>query len=382
MRIIVNTISTKKYSGGAFQIVNNFLVESLKHQDELEWYYFTSVDVDEVVGNQFVELKDVRYFVFPTQPDFFGTYIKVKHEVAKLENYICPDVIYSITAPSYFTFATVEVMRFTNPLVAHPNKYSNSVLTLFQKTRNWFYCKNQIRMIRKAHYFVTQTETTKNGILKITGEQDNHVCVVKNVLPSVFKSMDNTPIIEDDWINIACVGNPVPHKNFDIIPSVLIELRKLGINNVRFHTTIPNDHSLYEKIKYELVKSELIDGWVNHGRLSQIELGFMYQRCQFCFLPTLLEVFSASTVEAMYFNLPTIATDLPFNKEVFQDSCLYYIPMDAKDAALKFQALVNDKKNQEFLKVKMQERLKLFDDYENHFNSIKDFLIKVAKNKL
>ena len=237
-------------------------------------------------------------------------------------------------------------------------------------------------MIRKAHYFVTQTETTKNGILKITGEQDNHVCVVKNVLPSVFKSMDNTPIIEDDWINIACVGNPVPHKNFDIIPSVLIELRKLGINNVRFHTTIPNDHSLYEKIKYELVKSELIDGWVNHGRLSQIELGFMYQRCQFCFLPTLLEVFSASTVEAMYFNLPTIATDLPFNKEVFQDSCLYYIPMDAKDAALKFQALVNDKKNQEFLKVKMQERLKLFDDYENHFNSIKDFLIKVAKNKL
>lgn len=156
-----------------------------------------------------------------------------------MEQKIKPDVVYSVTAPSYFSFETTEVMRFTNPLVTHPNKYSKSTQTLKERIKTWLYCKNQIRLMKKAHFFITQTETTKQGILRITGEPENHVRVVNNVLPSVFKNMDNTPIVEDDRINIACVGNPVPHKNFDILPDVLSELKKLGIENICFHTTIP-----------------------------------------------------------------------------------------------------------------------------------------------
>lgn len=40
--------------------------------------------------------------------------------------------------------------------------------------------------MKKAHFFITQTETTKQGILRITGLPENHVCVVNNVLPSVL----------------------------------------------------------------------------------------------------------------------------------------------------------------------------------------------------
>ena len=232
--------------------------------------------------------------------------------------------------------------------------------------------------MKKAHFFITQTETTKQGILRITGLPENHVCVVNNVLPSVFKQMDNTPIVEDDFINIACVGNPVPHKNFDILPDVLIELKRLGIENVRFHTTIPFDHPLNNKLKKHLNELGMMKNWKNYGRISQKELGAMYQRCQLCYLPTLLEVFSASTVEAMYFNLPIVATNFSFNTEVLADSSLYYEPKNAKAAAQQLAKLIEDKALQEEMKEKMKIQLAKYGDYDKHFNAIKAFLLEVA----
>lgn len=377
MRILVNTVSTKKISGGAFQISQNFLLKTLEHRD-VEWYYITSQDLDDVIGEQFNNIRGKRYFSFPTQPDFKHTYAKVKKQIKLLEQQIKPDVVYSITAPSYFTFEATEVMRFTNPLVTHPNKYSKSTQTWIERIRTWLYCKNQVRLMKKAHFFITQTETTKQGILRITGLPENHVCVVNNVLPSVFKHMDNTPIVEDDFINIACVGNPVPHKNFDILPDVLIELKRLGIENVRFHTTIPFDHPLNNKLKKHLNELGMMKNWKNYGRISQKELGAMYQRCQLCYLPTLLEVFSASTVEAMYFNLPIVATNFSFNTEVLADSSLYYEPKNAKAAAQQLAKLIADKALQEDMKEKMKIQLAKYGDYDKHFNAIKAFLLEVA----
>lgn len=377
MRILVNTVSTKKISGGAFQISQNFLLKTLEHRD-VEWYYITSQDLDDVIGEQFNNIRGKRYFSLPTQPDFKHTYAKVKKQIKLLEQQIKPDVVYSITAPSYFTFEATEVMRFTNPLVTHPNKYSKSTQTWIERIRTWLYCKNQVRLMKKAHFFITQTETTKQGILRITGLPENHVCVVNNVLPSVFKHMDNTPIVEDDFINIACVGNPVPHKNFDILPDVLIELKRLGIENVRFHTTIPFDHPLNNKLKKHLNELGMMKNWKNYGRISQKELGAMYQRCQLCYLPTLLEVFSASIVEAMYFNLPIVATNFSFNTEVLADSSLYYEPKNAKAAAQQLAKLIADKALQEEMKEKMKIQLAKYGDYDKHFNAIKAFLLEVA----
>ena len=378
MKILINTISTKKHSGGAFQISQNFMLKSLEHSD-VEWYHITSQDVDDAIGEKFAHLKGTRYFVFPTQPDFRGSYKQVKKQVAELEAKILPDVVYSITAPSYFTFKTREVMRFTNPWVTHPNKYSWSTMSFLPKLKQWLYCLNQKRLMKAAYAFVTQTETTKKGIMRITGKPTEKVCVVNNVLPGVFKTMDNTPIVEDDWINVACVGAPVPHKNMDIIPDVIDELSKIGIKNVRFHTTIPVDNPMMAKVVDRCAELGYKDRLINHGRVSQKELGEMYRRCQLCFLPTLLEVFSASTVEAMYFNLPIIATDFPFNTEVLADACLYYEPKNAKDAANQLTKMIADKELQATMRERMSRQLAIYGDYDAHFNAIKEYLIKVAK---
>ena len=117
MKVIVNTISTKKNAGGAFQISQNFLLKSLEHT-EIEWYYITSQDLDDAIGERFSTMKGSKYFVFPTQPDFLGTYKKVKFQLREIEAKIQPDLVYSITAPSYFKFHAPEAVSYTH-LRAH-----------------------------------------------------------------------------------------------------------------------------------------------------------------------------------------------------------------------------------------------------------------------
>ncbi len=379
MKILVNTISTKKHSGGAYQISYNFLIKTTEHP-EIDWVYVISSDLDEILPDTLK--KKGEYYVFPTQPDFKHSYKRVKKELTELEKRIKPDVVYSITAPSYFTFKAKEVMRFTNPWVTHPNKYSWSTLNFFSQIKQWLYCWNQKRLMKAAYAFITQTETTKKGIISITGKTANKVCVVNNVLPGVFKTMDVTPIEDTEWINVACIGNPVPHKNFDILPQLIKELNKIGLNNVRFHTTIPFDSPMEPKVINSLKESGLQSHIVNHGRVSQEQLGGIYRRCQLCFLPTLLEVFSASTVEAMYYGLPIIATNFDFNIEVLEDSCLYYEPKNAVDAARQFENLIKNMELQEECRRKMQRQLSKYGNYDAHFNAIKDFLIKVGEGKV
>lgn len=376
MRILINTISTKKQSGGAIQIAYNFILKTLEaNTSDIEWYYVVSSDLNDILGDKFKDKLGETYFVFPTQPDFNGTYSKVKKALGKLESALKPDVVYTITAPSYFSFKAPEVMRFTNPWVTHPNKYSWASLPFSEKIRQKLYCSFQKLLMRKASFFITQTETTKQGIVRVTGIDQSKVKVVNNVLPSIFNKIDNTGYQSDgNWVDIACVGAPVPHKNMEIIPSVLKELMALGINSVRFHTTIPEELPIWNKIKKELSLNGLSNRVVNHGRLSQQDLGEMYKHCQLCFLPTLLEVFSASTLEAIYFKLGIVATDFPFNKEVLGDDALYYEPMNAKAAAKEFAIFVNDKNLLNEYVEKSQARLNLYGDYNKHFNAIVAFL--------
>ncbi len=375
MRILINTISTKKHSGGAYQIAFNFISKTLEH-DEVEWIYVVSKDLDEILSEKIKTTRD--YYVFPTQPDFKHSYKQVKKELAELEERLKPDVVYSITAPSYFSFVAPEVMRFTNPWLTHPNKYAWSVLPIMTKIRYFLYGLNQKRLMKKCHYFITQTETCAEGIRRITGVSKEHVKVVNNVLPAVFKSMANSPIKEDNYINIACVGAATTHKNFDIIPDVLQALNYTGVNNVRFHVTLPDDEPTLSAVEKKLKLYGLSGMLVNHGRLTQIELGDMYRRCQLCFLPTLLEVFSASTVEAMFFQLPIIATDFSFNREVMGDACLYYEPMNAKEAAMQIKRYIEDESLQHEMKQKMAKQLTAFSDYDKHFNDILVFLMEVG----
>ena len=385
MRILVNTITTKKVTGGAFQVAYNFMMETLSASvgNDIKWLYVVSQDLDKAIGDKFATLKDKTYFVFPTQPDFFGSYGKTKRELKSLERRLRPDLVYTITAPSYFTFDAVEVMRFTNPWVAHPNAYAWKSLPIKGRIKTWMYCQNQKRLIRKNKYFLTQAEATKKGIVRVTGVPDGNVKVVSNVLPAAIASADNsryTP--EKGYIDIACVGTPMSHKNLICVPDVLKVLEnKYGLINIRFHLTIRPDYEVSKRVLNRIKELGVENRVVNHGQISQKELIEVYKHCQFAFLPTLLEVFSATSLEAMYFDLPIVATDFPFNRDVIGDAGLYCKPCNAEDAADKIYSVINNDVLRRSLSLRMKEQLKKYNKHQENFVTTVEFLKTVVNNE-
>ena len=385
MKILINVVNARNIGGG-FQVVFNFILKTQVYtRPDVEWYYAVSERLDSFLNDTFrSNVAKGHYFVFPDQPDFKRTYWRVKRELRRLEEKINPDVIYSPLSPGYFFFKHKEVMRFANAWSTNATSYAWKTLPFKPKLRTMIYNIMQRALLRRAKYIITQTETVRGGLLRVTGLPENRVFVVPNVLPAVLQDIDPTPLEADvKWIDIAAVGGQMPHKNLEIIPEVLRVLKeKYQLTNVRFHTTLPADSGVWWRIENGLKESGLTENVVNHGNMRLVDLADLYRHCRFCFLPTVLETFSASTIEAMYFDLKTVASNLSFNTEVMQDACLYFEPMNAESAADKFVQIISDKALQDELSGKMKERLKNYTDFRKYYDNTVDFLIKVGNDTL
>ena len=381
MKILINTISSKRNAGGGFQISLNFIKHSLYWKDSsIEWFYFVSEDIDKQLQNDRISIVN-NYYVFPTQPNLHS-YLKVRKEIRIIEEIIIPDVIYSITAPSYFTFKSKEVMRFTNPWVSHPNEYSWNILSLKERIKMKLYIFLQKLMLKKAEYFITQTNLVKTNLIKLLNLPNGNIKVVPNVLPAAFLNENREHVNnEDNCIHIACVANSSKHKNLDIIPAVAKVLAdKHQIQNVVFHLTISKESQIWRIIQLQLHQYGIHDRVITHGRIDQKKLADIYRHCDLAFIPTLLEVFSASGLEAAYFNLPIVATDFQFNREVYEDGCLYYKPYNAEDAADKIADLINNLDSYiDNITPKNKRIVSMYGNYDEHFEAICDFLKTISK---
>lgn len=80
-----------------------------------------------------------------------------------------------------------------------------------------------------------------------------------------------------------------------------------------------------------MIKSRgLEDSIINVGPLSQQDLGAFYKHCDALVMPTRLESFSGTYLEAMHFGMPILTSDLDFAHEVCGDAALYFNPWNAE----------------------------------------------------
>lgn len=378
MKIILEAISAKKNGGGGFQIAYNFIKASKQHKD-INWLYFVSEDLDTEIGDMFVEERDKTYFVFPTQLQL-KTYSKSQRRLDSLIVVLKPDVLFSIIAPSFFRIKCKEVMRCANAwnYVQNVNEYAWSTQTVKQRMITRLKAAITCHYMKNTKYFVTQTETAKKSIIKLTKTDAKNVRVVPNVLPAVFNNVQVFKHKEDTLTHIVYVSAPYPHKNIDIIPEVARILIDKNISNFQFHVTIPENSLFISQFNKLLSKYSVERNVVNEGFQTQSQLIDLYSKCDIFFFPSLLETFSASLLEAMFFKMPIVAADFDFNREVAGDSALYFKPKNAKSAAEKIGRLMADKALYDDICEKEQQRILHYIDYDRYFKDTVDFLKMVG----
>ncbi|ALQ09313.1 glycosyltransferase family 4 protein [Pseudoalteromonas sp. 20-92] len=205
----------------------------------------------------------------------------------------------------------------------------------------WFMLGIQLVSSRKV---IAISEFTKNEIKAYYPSYlTRKIDVIYNGLSTRLNDKYKENIREKPYL--LCVGNVKPHKNI--------------VNFVNYFT----NHSKFSK-KFILVIVGQSDGFRTGekplicyednveftGFVSDEELGGLYDNASAFVFPSFYEGFGLPILEAMSFNLPILASDIPVFKEIAQNTIEYFNPNNFNDFDTKLEILFS-RSNSDFSKI-------------------------------
>lgn len=338
MRLMIN--ASLNYVGGGLQVTLSFIKECITIPGNI--YY---VLISENVSAQIVKTEYPSNFIFYDIPSL--KFYQYNSYLTRIEKRIHPDIVFSIFGPVYWKPSVPHVMGFAiGHYIYDDSPYWNIISKkeqLLLKIRKFFHV---YYLKRDASVLVCETDDVKKRTsYLIPGKQ---YFTVSNTCSSYFfdESLRNKYLKLDKTskFRFLTIAKYYPHKNIDIIKSVIDELKKREADfNIQFVLTITN--SEYNVLFGEDYKNDV----VTVGTISSQECPSLYNECDAIFLPTLLECFSANYPEAMIMKKPILTSDLGFARTVCQNAALYFDPTNVRDIVDKIMLLINNPKLQKEL---------------------------------
>ncbi len=366
MRIIINTAVLR--FGGAVQVALSFINECIKF-NENEYHVFVGPGIR----------KSLRKDVFPDNFYFydfdFGPVniiktFKVTSQLKKFEKIINPDCVVTTSGPSYWNSKAPQLMGFNLPLYLYYDSPYFNLISSYKKFRLTFKKRIQYYYFKRdANSYIVQTDDVNKRLRKDLDAVK--VFTVSNTYNNFFIDQHTfinklPPSSNNGEIRLLTLTSYYRHKNIEIIPAICDELKKRAYNNIKFILTIDNKN--YDRI----FRKDYGNNVINIGSVKPEECPSLYKECDFMFLPTLAECFSASYPEAMIMKKPIITTDLSFARDICKDAALYFEALNPVSAANKIEKLINDKQLQKKL---IKNGLKRLRD----FNSPQERALKILK---
>ena len=172
------------------------------------------------------------------------------------------------------------------------------------------------RRLRQTYGYTGRVEVLPNAVSRFTvgGE-------VEAAMPEPLRPYA-------DRMRLFCLTRYYGHKNLEAAVEVFRRFWE-DLPDVVVITTIASDqHPNARRFLRAIARHGLGDHVVNVGPLPQAALAGYYRNCQALFLPTLLESFSGTYLEAMHFGVPILTSDLDFAHAVCGDAAIYFDPWD------------------------------------------------------
>jgi glycosyltransferase involved in cell wall biosynthesis len=222
-----------------------------------------------------------------------------------------------------------QVLLFHNPHMIYPE----SPIWNLMHWKDAIYNRISVYLFKKrlkyADLFLVQTETAGTRLKKYYGIKNfiitpNAISLqpkAENLIPHNFSPNPNL-------IYLLCLSHYYPHKNLESF----IELgKKIKEQKLPFRIIITLDVKQHPAAKILLQKIEnegLNDVLLNAGALKMSDVPQWYNATQALILPTLLESFSGTYVEALCYERPVFTSNLDFATEVCGEAAYYFNPMD------------------------------------------------------
>ncbi len=382
-RILFN--STTNIMGGPLKNSALFIKHILiKGKGDIKWFFAVSLPVFELLKSWGVE--NDRIFVFHKSPSKDKK--SRKHLIAIIEqNNI--NAVYTMAGPAYVNFNIKHILGISNPYITHSDIRSFLVFgDLFSILKRFLLTLYQMYYARMADHWIFQTEESKKNFCKRLFISEKKTYVIPNAFDRIF--------IDDykNWLQkgkevikpnknfvIFCPGADYYHKAYVTIPSIAKELKEIADYKFNFILTLKKSGKVWKKVKKRIKKNKVCDVVKNIGSYSYEEVYGLYEKAEIVFVPSILETFSATYLEAFASGKPLVVSNKKFSREICKDAAVYVNPYKSKKAALLIDKLIKDVNLQDNLKKKGYERLKSFPSQEERANRIIKLLKKVLDSE-
>lgn len=245
------------------------------------------------------------------------------------------DIIWAVNVGSYRRLVVPQVMTMNNSYQVHPfsdvkRLHPKGPLFVFMLRR--FFSMS----LRHSNAVITQSPFVKRQLLK-TWRFQGRVEVIS-------KSVGNDRVCHEaggrlatrlqeaergKWFSFLYVATHIPHKNHKVLLRALVELAHRQ-KPIRLVLTLTEDE--VREIGGDSVLPLIADGViVPLGWVSRLELRALYDACDACVMPSILECVSSAHLESMAWSKPQISSDLPYAADLCGDASLYAHPNSVED---------------------------------------------------
>lgn len=381
MKILVNASTC--VVGGGVQVATSFITHALEDRSGERIFLFAiSPQVNQNLPHlcQF----DKRFKVVSPSPARPLKGRESRRLLLHLEKSFQPDIVFTIFGPSYLRFRTLHLCGFADSWVTHRSKVATKSLPLIRRIRTLAVCQyKRLQLPRKDYYWV-ETEAVRKGLIALLRIDPSHIRVIPNSYASIFlktRGVINYNNCKKDTTSIFCLAAPYPHKNLIIIPEVAHILKNRCANRpYRFVVTLPSNGAEVKKFWEKAKHLQVTDIIENIGPLILSDCPKWYSAADVIFLPTLLESFSATYLEAMVMGKPIVTTDLDFAHDICGNAAAYYDPLSPEEAAKAIMRVVEDHSYRMSLIENGKIKLSQYPTPEQKYRLLLDWIDEIVKS--
>jgi len=341
--------------GGAIQVAKSFVIETSNIRNNQDHYLIVYnpkiINFDNIKSSNKLNFKKVY-----NSPAKLKNRSRVNKMLYSFERDFNPDIVFTMFGPSYWIPKAKHVCGFADGWVYYQNSIAYDKLNLLDRLKRKVLNFYKIQRLRKeSSNFILETDDAKEKFKEVLAMKKSKFYTVSNTCNSVFYEQirfKRLKIFKKDFFNLLNISSYYPHKNLEIINDLTKNISSK--EKIRFYLTLP------EKVfKSKFYDNENI---INLGPQKIEDCPNLYYNCDAVFLPTILETFSASYVEAMKMNKPILTSNLDFATKLCHNAAEYFNPLDIESIIQKILLIKKDKKRYNQLIKLGNIRLKNFPD--------------------
>lgn len=319
--ILVNGVSAK--SGGGRSILNNYL-NLLKEYTTRDRYYIIVPDSDEyqMFRNNYITIVNCRFISKYSilLPVFYFVLIRIivrKYNIGVILNF--GDIIIPIKTPQVYLFDWAYAI--------YPESITWSRMDPKEKIIRKIKVMLIGRYIKMPEVIIAQTDVSRRRLIKYY--EPKRIEVIPNAVSLDHLTGGKKRNFNLPWgsVKLLYLTKYYTHKNIEIFIPLALLIKEKRLPWVLIITIDERQHRNAKRLLNEIESLKLEQIIINVGPVEMESLPSLYEQSDALLMPTLLESFSGTYVEAMYHGKTILTSDYDFAHEICGDAAYYFDPM-------------------------------------------------------